>query len=133
MFHKSSIILIERILTYLKSCIFISGQNMWSKWNFDVFLKKLKSPETRGFLSIGTLFDRWVSAKNKGEWRKLFAFAIILCCFMLIPRLFRCFETVFLRFPLLDPIRRCHGRRFEFFERNVLSIFQCVHQSQFLR
>ena len=32
-----------------KSCVFISGQNMWSKWNFDVFLKKLKSPETRLF------------------------------------------------------------------------------------
>ena len=54
---------------------------MWSKWNFDVFLKKLKSPETRGFLSIGTLFDRWVSAKNKGEWRKLFAFAIFCVLF----------------------------------------------------
>ena len=81
MFHKSSIILIERILTYLKSCIFISGQNMWLKWKFGVFLKKMKSPETRGFLSIGTLFDRWVSAKNKGEWRKLFAFAIFCALF----------------------------------------------------
>jgi hypothetical protein len=37
-----------------------------------------KSFETKGFLSIGTLFDRWVSAKNKGEWRKLFAFAVFL-------------------------------------------------------
>ena len=33
----------------VKGCVFISGQNMWSKWNFGVFLKKLKSPETRLF------------------------------------------------------------------------------------
>jgi hypothetical protein len=33
----------------LKTYPFISGQNMWSKWNVDVFLKKLKSPETRLF------------------------------------------------------------------------------------
>ena len=31
----------------LKTHLFISGQNMWSKWKFGVFLKKLKSPETR--------------------------------------------------------------------------------------
>jgi hypothetical protein len=39
----------------LKTHLFISGQNMWSKWNFGVFSKKLKSPETRlfqGFLRI---------------------------------------------------------------------------------
>ena len=42
-----------------KSCVFISGQNMWSKWNFDVFLKKLKSPETRLFQVFdGNLKDK---------------------------------------------------------------------------
>ena len=40
-----------------------------------------KSLDFQGFLSIGTLFDRLVSAKNKGEWRKLFAFAVFCALF----------------------------------------------------
>ena len=117
-----------------KSCVFISGQNMWSKWFFGVFLKKMKSPETRGFLFIGTLFDRWVSLKSKGEWRKLFAFTIFFVfCFMLILRLFRNIVSYFLRCLLPCPIPQCRDRRFGFFERNVLNIFQCAHQSQSLQ
>ena len=42
-----------------KSCVFISGQNMWSKWKVGVFLKKLKSPETRLFQVFdGNLEDK---------------------------------------------------------------------------
>ncbi|MBE7078189.1 MAG: hypothetical protein E7377_05795 [Clostridiales bacterium] len=59
-----------------KSGVFHKWSKHVVKVGFWRFLKKLKSPETRGFLSIGTLFDRWVSAKNKGERRKLFAFVV---------------------------------------------------------
>jgi hypothetical protein len=41
----------------LKTHLFISGQNMWSKWNFGVFLKKLKSPETRLFQGFFENFE----------------------------------------------------------------------------
>jgi len=40
----------------LKTHLFISGQNMWSKWNFGVFLKKLKSPEIRLFQGFFDVF-----------------------------------------------------------------------------
>ena len=41
----------------LKTHLFISGQNMWSKWKFGVFLKKLKSPETRLFQDFFENFE----------------------------------------------------------------------------
>ena len=41
----------------LKTYLFISGQNMWSKWNFGVFLKKLKSPEHRLFQGFFENFE----------------------------------------------------------------------------
>lgn len=86
----------------------------------------------QGFLFKGTLFDRLVSANSKGKWWKLFVFAIFFVfCFMLILRLFRGDESVFLRFPLPCPILQYHGRRFGFFEWNILNIFWCVHWPQF--
>ena len=38
--------------------------------------KMRKTLKNKGFLFKRTLFDRWFPAKNKGEWRKLFAFAV---------------------------------------------------------
>ena len=70
-----------------KNCVFISGQNMWSKWNFDVFLKKLKSPEIRLFQGFfedfeGEIFGL-VNAVSRIDMQRFFGgFRVILGAFV---------------------------------------------------
>ena len=41
-----------------KNCVFISGQNMWSRYIFGIFSKKVKSHETRLFQGFFEDFER---------------------------------------------------------------------------